>query len=179
MSTSQHLIPEPASEPAPNTDAHRVPSRLGRYTDHRSGATREILCVPGAGGSRLVIDRDAITLGERRLVAHLAADEPSENAALVCEHYLRDQTGRWCRRVTPEDLKVVPFADTEQIDPQAKATPSATALTDRQATHLLPGVSRDRDVDPGAALVAVLARYGADVTGAGQHARDDRKPRKL
>jgi hypothetical protein len=79
-----------------------------------------------------VIDRDAITLGDRRLVAHLAADEPRENAALVCEHYLRDQTGRWCRRVTPEDLKVVPFTEAEQIVPQAGATPSAAALTDSQ-----------------------------------------------
>jgi hypothetical protein len=86
----------------------------------------------GAGESRLVIDRDATTLGDRRLVAHLAADEPQENAALVCDDYLRDPAGRWCRRVTSEDLEVVPFADTGQIEPDPEATLSPTTLTDRQ-----------------------------------------------
>jgi hypothetical protein len=132
MSTITASQPRTSRQAAPRTDADRVPSRLGRYTDHHSGTTREIVCLPGAAGSRLVIDRDAITLGDRRLVAHLAADEPQENAALVCEHYLQDPAGRWCRRVTPEDREVVPFADTEQIAAQSGATPSATALTDRQ-----------------------------------------------
>jgi hypothetical protein len=64
------------------------------------------------------------------MVAHLAPDEPLENAALVCEDYLRNPAGRSCRRVTPEDLEIVPFADTDPIEPQAEATLSATALTD-------------------------------------------------
>ena len=132
MSTVTAPQPRTSQQPAPRTDAQRVPSRLGRYTDHRSGATREIVCLPGAGGSRLVIDRDALTRGDKRLVAHLAPDEPQENAALVCEHYLREPAGRSCRRVTPEDLQVVPFADTEESERQAKATLSPTALTDRQ-----------------------------------------------
>ena len=135
MSTLTAPQPRTSQQPAPRTDAHRVPSRLGRYTDDRSDATREIVCLPGASGSRLVIDRDARTLGDRRLVAHLAADEPRENAALICEDYLRDPAGRWCRRVTPEDLEVVPFADAQQIEPQAGATLNPTVLADRQGRN--------------------------------------------
>ncbi len=41
----------------------------------------------------LVLDRDAATLCDRRLIAHLAADEPHENAELVCNHYLRGREG--------------------------------------------------------------------------------------
>jgi hypothetical protein len=64
-------------------------------------------------------------------VAHLAADEPRENAALVCERYLGDPGSRRCRRVTPQDLEVVPFAEAEEVEPQAGVAPSATTLTDR------------------------------------------------
>jgi hypothetical protein len=94
-----------------------------------------VLALPGARGSVLVVDRDASTLGDWRLVAHLAADEPPANAAIVCEHYLRDTTGRWCRRVTAEDLWDVPFGEAEEqdFDPEAEAIPrSPTVLTDGQ-----------------------------------------------
>lgn len=40
----------------------------------------------GTGG-RLVIDRGVLD-GGQRLLARLAADEPAENAALICAHYL-------------------------------------------------------------------------------------------
>jgi hypothetical protein len=82
----------------------------------------------------LVVDRDASTLGDWRLVAHLAADEPPENAAIVCEHYLRDTAGRWCRRVTAEDLWEVPFGEAgeQDPDPEAEAVQISTALTDGQ-----------------------------------------------
>ncbi len=83
---------------------------LARYTD-AEGRLREILARPGRAGSVLVLDRDAATLGDRRLVAHLAADEPTENAGLVCRHYLRDPRGRRCRPVTPEDLLTAPFSE--------------------------------------------------------------------
>jgi hypothetical protein len=77
---------------------------LGRYTD-RAGRPRELVARPGHAGSVLVLDRDARTLADRRLVAHLAPDEPAENVALVCRHYLSDPRGRWCRPVSPEDLR--------------------------------------------------------------------------
>jgi len=107
------------------------PGLLGRYLDP-DARLRQVVALPGAAGSVLVVDRDAVTLGDRRLVAHLLADEPHENAALVCEHYLRDPAGRWCRRVTPEDLEVVPFAEAEELEPDAGEASSATVITDRQ-----------------------------------------------
>jgi hypothetical protein len=82
---------------------------LARYLD-AGGHVRELLALPGSSGSVLVLDRDAGTLCDRRLVAHLAPDEPEENAALVCRHYLEDPRGRWCRLVRPEDLRGTPFA---------------------------------------------------------------------
>jgi hypothetical protein len=85
---------------------------LAGYVD-ADGRARELLALPGHGGSVLVLDRDGVTLCDRRLIAHLGADEPPENAALVCRHYLEDRQGRWCRRVQPEDLQVAPFAPPE------------------------------------------------------------------
>jgi hypothetical protein len=70
------------------------------------------VALPGSCQSVLVVDRDAATLGDRRLVAHLDADEPAANAALVCERYLEEDPGerRRCRRVLPEDLVTSPAA---------------------------------------------------------------------
>lgn len=76
---------------------------LGAYCD-RDGHRRELVAIRAAHGSTIVLDRDAATLSDRRLVAHLGADEPPENAALVCRHYLDDPAGRWCRPLSPEDL---------------------------------------------------------------------------
>jgi hypothetical protein len=81
----------------------------GRYADPE-GRLREVIALPGHAGSVLVVDRDATTLGDRRLVAHLAADEPAENASLVCGLYLEDPRRCRCRRVGPEDLLLAPFA---------------------------------------------------------------------
>ena len=104
--------------------AHDRPA-LGRYVDSE-GRVREVLARPGAGGSVLVVDRDAATHRDRRLVAHLAADEPAENAALVCRRYVEDvRGGRYrCRAVTRQDARTVPFAE----EPAAQA---------HSATHVL------------------------------------------
>jgi hypothetical protein len=85
---------------------------LGRYADWR-GCPREVLARPGLAGSVLVVDRDATTHDDQRLVAHLGADEPPENAALVCRSYLQESRGqhRRCRPVTPEDSRTLPFPD--------------------------------------------------------------------
>ncbi len=99
-------------------DVHRAAVTyrvLARYTDH-AGRSRDMLALPGHGGSVLVVDRDAATWGDRRLVAHLAADEPFENAHLVCRHYLRDPRPRRCRPLAPEDLFTAPFS--EGCEPQ-------------------------------------------------------------
>jgi len=107
------------------------PHLLGRYIAAKA-RLRQVVALPGAKGSVLVVDCDATTLGDCRLVAHLAADEPPENAAIVCNHYLRDVTGQWCRRVTPDDLQSVPFAEAQGQNLAAEATPGVTALTDRR-----------------------------------------------
>jgi len=103
---------------------------LGRYADIE-GHSREVVALPGALGSVLVVDRDASTLGDRRLVAHLASDEPAENAALVCSRYLQDSRGRWSRRLTPEDLETAPLAEQEEIHAGAQTPPSGMELIDR------------------------------------------------
>lgn len=105
---------------------------LGRYTD-RQGRAREVLARPGAAGSVLVVDRDHATHGDLRLVAHLAADEPTENAALVCASYLRDvaeERGR-CRLMTGEDIRSAPFPDQREAQMPAAATASDTQPVDR------------------------------------------------
>jgi hypothetical protein len=79
----------------------------GRYLD-REGRPRDLVTLPGAAGSLLVIDRDAATLEDRRLVGHLSAAEPRANVEVLCRHYLQDDAGRWCRRVLREDLDRAP-----------------------------------------------------------------------
>jgi hypothetical protein len=97
---------------------------LARYLD-TDGHVREVLALPGSGGSVLVLDRDAGTLCDRRLVAHLAPDEPVENAALICCHYIEDVRGRWCRPVRSEDLRVTPFALEGSDMPSKPSLPDA------------------------------------------------------
>jgi hypothetical protein len=77
--------------------------RLGGYTDRR-GRTRELLAIPAARASILVVDRLASSGADPRLVAHLSADEPPQNAAVVAALYLGDARGRRCRRLRSEDF---------------------------------------------------------------------------
>jgi hypothetical protein len=91
----------------------------------------------GFAGSVLVVDRDADTLGDRRLVAHLGADEPPENAAVVCRLYLDDAEagGHRCRSLREEDLRTAPLVEED--------TPEWTSLQ-RDCRHDL----LDRDGRP-------------------------------
>lgn len=86
------------------------PDRLGGYRDG-CGRERELVALGACGGSLLIVDRDAATLGDRRLVAHLDAGEPAGNAALVCDSYLSNPSGRWCRRLRAEDLVAIPSGE--------------------------------------------------------------------
>jgi hypothetical protein len=137
-------------------DRDRAPnprSPLGRYTD-KFGHSREVVALPGSLGSVLVVDRDAATLGDRRLVAHLEADEPAVNATLVCERYLEEGSAerRRCRRVLPEDLVISPAAahaeacrvqDVWQVEPGG----SETRCSDRQGrTYRLGLVPTDMSI---------------------------------
>ena len=78
---------------------------LGCYEDRSSGALREIASLPAAGGSRLLVDRLLGAGGDARLLAHLAADEPSENARLICAMYLADERRGTCRPLRGEDFE--------------------------------------------------------------------------
>jgi hypothetical protein len=101
--------------PAPRRAAPRRSRLLGRYIDSTGGA-REVVAKPGTAGSVLVVDRDAATRGDRRLIAHLAADEPAENAALLTRHYIAhaSETPCRCRPLTAQDARTVPFAEEEE-----------------------------------------------------------------
>lgn len=111
---------------------------LARYRDEH-GRARELLALSGQGGSVLVLDRDAATLCDRRLIAHLAADEPPENAALVCNHYLRDTKGRRCRRLRPEDLRVPPLVcEADRVRPEMNGRNALVEGRDGNTYRLLP-----------------------------------------
>ncbi len=104
---------------------------LGRYAGPGL-RDREIVSVPAAGGSTLVIDRDAITRLDERLVAHLPADEPAVNRHLICAMYLADEEGRHCGRVTAQDRETIPpavhvssFAYTDATAPDLERRPIA------------------------------------------------------
>jgi len=119
---------------------------LGRYADIE-GRAREVVALPGFLESVLVVDRDASTLGDRRLVAHLASDEPAENAAIACSRYLNDSRGRWSRRVTAEDLETVPFAEEQEIHAAAAAPSNARELVDRHGrVHRLQLLAGEKSI---------------------------------
>jgi hypothetical protein len=101
---------------------------LGRYLD-RDGRDREVIVRAGSAGSLLVVDRDALTLRDRRLVAHLAADEPAGNAHVVCRRYLEEGADERCRcrRLTHADSRAAPFADEDVLDAAAARSASASA----------------------------------------------------
>jgi hypothetical protein len=100
-----------------------APRLLRTYVDP-DGARRELIARIGAAGSTLVIDRLAASERDQRLLAHLAPDEPEENARLVCHDYLaREPVGRRCRTLLAADARTVP------LDPPALHAPgSADAL---------------------------------------------------
>jgi hypothetical protein len=136
-----HVVTQPRET---DTRCHRRVGKerlLARYLDWQ-GHPREVLARQGAAESVLVVDRDAATGRDRRLVAHLGADEPTENAALVCDSFIQDARGGRCRcrRVTAQDADAVPFADEVQAPaaPAADRSPHAPQATDEVGrTYLL------------------------------------------
>jgi hypothetical protein len=104
---------------------------LDRYTDPH-GQPREVIERPGAAGSKLVVDRDSASGGDQRLVAHLGADEPAGNAALVCSRYLQDTAnGRGgCRALDAQDSRIAPFARSRELE-RTPPHASSAELVDR------------------------------------------------
>ncbi len=118
----------------PRRRAGRKQRILARYTDPE-GRAREVIARRGAAESTLVIDRLVVGRGDLRLVAHLALDEPSENALLVCEYYVPSAAaGCRCRALTPEDAHAVPFTDQLERDAGAAQAASHAPLADRSGS---------------------------------------------
>jgi hypothetical protein len=99
MRTATTTSPGNNAVQAPSPPRRR-PHVLHRYRGDQ-GATRELVARPAAHGTMLVVDRDLLTRGDERLLAHLAADEPRENALLAVEQYLgAEPSARRCRPVS-------------------------------------------------------------------------------
>lgn len=98
-----------ATPPDPGAGTRRTRS-LGSYVALDSEQTRELVSLQRPDGSTLVVDYRLGTLSDGRLIAHLAADEPPENAQIVCELYLADDTKGRCRAVTREDFDLTRHA---------------------------------------------------------------------
>ena len=116
----------------PGAGARRTRS-LGSYIALDSEQTREVVRLQRPDGSTLVVDYQRGTLSDGRLIAHLAADEPPENAQIVCELYLADDTKGRCRAVTPEDFDLTRHATPPP--PDAHAPAAVDALKDAEG-HL-------------------------------------------
>ena len=106
---------------APPTPGNRV---LFTYSGP-GGTPRELIVRDGAAGSLLVIDRGRAGGHDELLLAHLAADEPLENATAVCRQYLASEPPRRrCRPVLRSDEDAPPF------EPRPRAAAADAALTD-------------------------------------------------
>jgi hypothetical protein len=88
-----------------SADRHAQPDAQhhGSYTDD-CGHHREIITVSGAAGAVLVIDRLTGSLGDPRLVAHVAADTAAENARILTGMYLAGGRRAGCRLMIATDL---------------------------------------------------------------------------
>lgn len=118
-----------------------LPKRLGTYADAR-GRARELVALPVTDGSSLVVDRCALTLGDRRLVARLDADEPPANARLVSRHYLQDEQGRWCRPLRSEDLLEAPAGASKETFAELCSSSSVAVAEHLHELRPVPGRRR-------------------------------------
>jgi hypothetical protein len=127
----------PRRQPGARTSASRRSEPedecLACYRDS-AGSVRELIARRGAAGSTLVLDRDAATRRDRRLVAHLGADEPRENATLVCDRYVSDAHRGRCRRVTACDLVGDPYANEATATTASAVRIRASELSDPRDT---------------------------------------------
>ena len=117
---SATLTPSPTTAAERRTGASgpgQQTADLGTYRDC-AGRARAVVARPGVGSSVLVIDQDAETLTDRRLVAHLAADEPAVNARVVAELYLADEEGRLARPLCERDWVTLPGGRELPEDPE-------------------------------------------------------------
>ncbi len=111
MSTATTPDPHTCQAAARHADSSaRLAPRLGRYVAPDTEQAREIVSLPRPDGSTFVVDYLVSNLGDGRLVAHLAPDEPPENARIVTAMYLADDTKGRCRLLTPQDFELTRHA---------------------------------------------------------------------
>ncbi len=125
MSTTTTAPPPHAGEATPlqpGAGTRRTRS-LGTYIALDTEQTREVVSLQRPDGSTLVVDYQLGTLSDGRLVAHLAPDEPPENAHIACELYLADDTRGRCRAVTPRDFDL-----TRHATPPSRGAAARTAV---------------------------------------------------
>jgi hypothetical protein len=144
----------PQAEPR-SLPHRRRPSRsaqaLARYSDGR-GHLREVVSLAGAAGTVLVVDRDAATHHDGRLLAHLAADEPPENASLICRQFVEDalRRGGRCRALTADDLSAEPFdlveGEGEHDSDLPVASPAVQVRDCRGRSYMLAPVEGDTSI---------------------------------
>ena len=125
MSTTTTAPPPHAREATPLQPGAgaRGTRSLGSYIALGSEQRREVVSLQRPDGSTLVVDYQLGALSDGRLIAHLAADEPPENAHIVCELYLADDTKGRCRAVTQEDFDL-----TRHATPPPPAADAPTAV---------------------------------------------------
>ena len=148
--------------PPSSTSGRARERRLARY-DGTSCGRREIVECMGARGTRLVVDQAATGHRDRRLVAHLAADEPRANAELACRLYLESnpQSGPRCRALTAADLLATPFAS------ETGSTGASPRATDAHAILVADG-ERAYRIEPVAGRLRIpdlrWCRLGAEAS---------------
>jgi hypothetical protein len=131
MSTTTTSPPHGA-QPAPlrvGPSARRTRS-LDSYVALDSEQAREVVSLPRPDGSTLIVDYQLGTLSDGLLIAHLSPDEPPENARIVSDLYLADDTKGRCRAVTPEDFDLTRHATPPSPSPTASDVAPATPLRD-------------------------------------------------
>ncbi len=138
------VLPSPGSYEPLGHRADGRPALLERYRA-ADGSARELVHVAAAAGSTLVVDRRAVDATDPRLVAHLAADEPSGNARIVCACYLAERCSRApCalpRALQREDLRIAPFTDLRCLATRDRGAAARALVDARGRPHQLAPVA--------------------------------------
>ncbi len=119
---------------------------LGRYVAPDTGQAREIISLPRPDGSTFVVDHLPSTQGDGLVVAHLAPDEPPENARIVTTMYLADDTRGRCRPLTAQDLELTRHTTPALPNTGGTALPATPLRDARGHLYRIREVAGERSV---------------------------------
>jgi hypothetical protein len=148
-----------AASKGAGVDESPADTALGRYRARADGSLRELVALPGAGHSTLLVDRVAGSGEDTRLVAHIAPDEPPENPRILSSVYLSDATRGRCRLVVPPDFRgsppTAPRLDLDELETQDLRDPTGRSYELRELSDALtfPELRWACSADSGAADV--------------------------